>query len=62
VTFLTHDVRQALRTLGRNPGFTAAAAFTLALGIGSATVIFSAVNGLLLGRAVSIASKFLRSE
>jgi putative ABC transport system permease protein len=57
VTFLTHDVRQALRTLGRNPGFTAAAAFTLALGIGSATVIFSAVNGLLLGRAVSIASK-----
>jgi predicted permease len=48
MTFLTHDVRQALRALARNPGFTAAAAFTLALGIGAATVIFSAVNALLL--------------
>ena len=48
MTFLTHDVRQAFRALRRNPGFTAAAAGTLALGIGAATVIFSAVNGLLL--------------
>jgi putative ABC transport system permease protein len=48
MTVLRHDVRQALRALGRNPGFTAAAALTLALGIGSATVIFSAVHGLLL--------------
>ncbi len=48
MTFLTHDLRQAVRTLARNPGFTAAAAFTLALGIGAATVIFSAVHALLL--------------
>ena len=48
MTFLTHDVRQAFRALRRNPGFTAAAACTLALGIGAATVIFSAVHGLLL--------------
>ena len=39
MTFLTHDLRQALRALGRNPGFTAAAAVTLALGIGSATAV-----------------------
>ena len=48
MSFLTHDVRQAFRALRRNPGFTAAAACTLALGIGAATVIFSAVHGLLL--------------
>ena len=48
MTILTHDLRQAFRSLRRNPGFTAAAAFTLALGIGAATVIFSAVDALLL--------------
>jgi putative ABC transport system permease protein len=48
MTFFTRDLPQAFRALTRAPGFTAAAAATLALGIGAATVIFSAVYGLLL--------------
>jgi putative ABC transport system permease protein len=42
------DVRHALRVLGRNPGATATAIFTLALAIGAATAIFSVVHGVLL--------------
>jgi putative ABC transport system permease protein len=45
---LPRDFRQAARALARRPGFTAAAALTLALGVGASTIIFSAVNGILL--------------
>ena len=41
------DLRFAGRQLGRNPGFTAVSAVTLALGIGASTAIFSAINPIL---------------
>src|SRR5688572_19383334 len=45
---LGQDARYVMRSLARSPGFTATALVVIALGVGAATGIFSAVNAVIL--------------
>lgn len=45
---LARELRHAVRGMRRDPGFTAAAVMTLAIGLAAATMMFSVVNTVLL--------------
>src|SRR5438034_9262290 len=46
--FAMNDLKFAFRQLLKNPGFTAVAVLTLAVGIGATTAVFTIINGVLL--------------
>src|SRR6185295_10281913 len=51
ITGLRRDLRYAVRTFFREPGFTAVVVITLALGIGGTTATYSAIDAILLRSA-----------
>ncbi|MEX1245555.1 MAG: ABC transporter permease [Thermoanaerobaculia bacterium] len=48
MTSLLQDLRYALRTFAKNPGFTAATVLTLGLGVGGVSTIFAGVHALFI--------------
>ncbi|MGD8279056.1 MAG: ABC transporter permease, partial [Gemmatimonadota bacterium] len=48
MSVLLHDIRHAIRSLRRNPGYTVAGLLTLVIGIGATVAVFSVVRGVLL--------------
>jgi predicted permease len=48
MSMLRHDLRFALRTLRRSPGFTLAALAVIALGVGAATAVFALLHSVVL--------------
>jgi len=50
VTALSRDCRLGLRLLARSPGLAATVVFTLALGIGASTAVWTAIDSVLLAR------------
>ena len=45
---MVRDLRHALRTLGRAPGYTIAVTLTLGLGIGGTAAVFSVLRSVIL--------------
>jgi predicted permease len=58
---VVQDLRYALRTMQRNPGFASVVVLTLALGIGATTAVFSLVDGILLSQLPYLAPEQLVS-
>src|SRR6266508_72953 len=52
---IMNDFKFAFRQLVKNPGFTAVAVLTLALGIGANSAIFTVINLILLGSFAAVA-------